>query len=136
MSAPSSSGRWQMGVAQVLSTTTIAPGCRAMATISSMSVIVSSGLDGVSTQMTRVPSRTAPRTAARSLMSTDVARRPQGTNISFTSLGVPELTVDVALERGGQVDRRGNAAGHGIGSGAGVDAEGFYAHGGDGMWDV
>ena len=37
----------------------------------------------------------------------------------------PELPIDVALEGGGQVDRRGDAAGHGIRSGAGVDAEGL-----------
>ena len=51
-SAPSSSGRWTTGVANVLSTATSAPCLRS--TTAAMSTTFSSGLVGVSTQISRV----------------------------------------------------------------------------------
>ena len=53
-SAPRVRGRWSMGLAQVLSQTHSAPADWAMDAISAMLVILSSGLDGVSTQIMRV----------------------------------------------------------------------------------
>src|SRR5690606_19795653 len=66
-SAPSASGCCRYGVANVLSTTSSAPASRAIAPNAAMSAMFSSGLVGVSTQMTRVSCRTAARTAATSV---------------------------------------------------------------------
>ena len=66
--APSSSGRWTTGVAKVLSTATSAS--PAISAIAAMSTMLSSGLVGVSTQITRVLGRIAARTASRSVWST------------------------------------------------------------------
>ena len=52
-SAPSASGCWRYGVANVLSTTTRAPRARARLATAAMSTIVSSGLVGVSIQTSR-----------------------------------------------------------------------------------
>ena len=62
-SAPSSSGRWLAGVANVLSTATSAS--RLRATTPAMSTTLSSGLVGVSTQTRRVSSADARRPARR-----------------------------------------------------------------------
>ena len=66
--APSSSGRWTIGVAKVLSTTTARPS--AASTTAAMSTSLSSGLVGVSTQISRVSGRSAARSASRSRWST------------------------------------------------------------------
>ena len=55
--APSSIGRWMIGVANVLSTTTARPSARS--TTSAMSTSLSSGLVGVSTQISFVSGRIA-----------------------------------------------------------------------------
>ena len=54
MSAPSSSGRWRYGDANVLSTTTIAPTSCAASAAASMSIMFSSGFVGDSSQTIRV----------------------------------------------------------------------------------
>ncbi len=54
MSAPSSSGRWRYGVANVLSTTTIAPTSCAASAAARMSTMFSNGFVGVSSQTSRV----------------------------------------------------------------------------------
>ena len=54
MSAPSSSGRWRYGVANVLSTTTRAPAACAASAASRMSTTFRSGFVGVSSQTMRV----------------------------------------------------------------------------------
>ena len=58
-STPKSKGRWQMGVAKVLSQTTSAPARWAMAVTASRSVMLSNGLVGVSIQTTRARPPTA-----------------------------------------------------------------------------
>ena len=66
-SAPSSSGRWRYGVANVLSTTRIAPTACAASAAARMSTRFSTGFDGVSTQTMRVrSSRCAARFALNS----------------------------------------------------------------------
>src|SRR3712207_6676527 len=67
-SAPSSSGRWWTGVANVLSTATSAFCLRSM--IPARSMTLSVGFVGVSTQISAVSSRTARATASRSRWST------------------------------------------------------------------
>ena len=67
-SAPSSSGRCTIGVANVLSTATIAS--RFSATTPAMSTTFRSGFVGVSTQISLVSGRTARSSASRSVWST------------------------------------------------------------------
>ena len=62
----------QVGVAKVLSTTTSAPRSWASAATASMSMQVSSGLVGVSSQTMRVSGASRPRSASRSVRSTAV----------------------------------------------------------------
>ena len=69
-SAPSSSGRWSTGVANVLSTTTRAPASCAIAATAGRSTILSIGFDGVSTHTSLVLGRIAVRSAVASAMST------------------------------------------------------------------
>ena len=56
MSAPSASGCWRYGVANVLSTTTRAPAAWAASAAARMSTMFSVGLVGVSIQTSRVRS--------------------------------------------------------------------------------
>ena len=88
-SAPSASGRCSAGVANVLSTTTVAPASCATAATAAMSTIFSSGFDGVSIQTNRVSSRSAPRTASGSPMSTVVQVRPHGPSTFVSRRYVP-----------------------------------------------
>ena len=76
MSAPRVSGFWKIGVANTLSTTTLAPISRATAATAAMSVISSSGLAGVSRKNSLVFGRTAARQAATSGASTKVTSTP------------------------------------------------------------
>ena len=69
-SAPSSSGRWLTGVANVLSTATNA--LRRRSSTPATSTTLSMGLVGVSTQTSLVSSVTAAATASRSVWSTKV----------------------------------------------------------------
>ena len=67
------------------------------------------------------------------LPSLDQGHRPlecltSGVEVARVLESAAELAVSVALERGGEVDGRCDGAGHGIGGGPGVDAEGFEAH--------
>ncbi len=55
MSAPSASGCWRIGVANVLSTTVRAPASRASEAHARMSVTLRSGFDGVSSQRSFAP---------------------------------------------------------------------------------
>lgn len=71
-SAPRVSGCCNAGEAKVLSTRTRAPASLPIAAIPAMSAIDSSGLVGVSTQMSRVVPVTAARTASRSDRATGV----------------------------------------------------------------
>ena len=64
MSAPRAIGCCSTGVAKVLSTTVRIPARRAMALQAAMSVIFSSGFDGVSSQSSFVSGRMARSTAA------------------------------------------------------------------------
>ena len=75
MSAPSAIGRCRYGEQNVLSTATICPGARSAA-IAAMSMICIIGLVGVSTQNSFVAGVIAARTAARSVMSTNVVAIP------------------------------------------------------------
>src|SRR5215207_1034645 len=81
--APSSSGRWTIGVAKVLSTTTVAP--PAASTTAEMSITLSSGLVGVSTHTMRVSGRIAARTASTSRSSTRSYSSPNRVRILSTS---------------------------------------------------
>ena len=77
MSAPSASGRVKIGVETVESTHSSAPAACAMSETAAMSVMVHSGLLGVSIQNRPVsPGRTAARTASRSDVSTKVTVWP------------------------------------------------------------
>ena len=69
-SAPSSSGRWSTGVANVLSTTTRAPAPCAISATADRSTILSNGFEGVSTHTSLVLGRIADRSAASSARST------------------------------------------------------------------
>jgi ribosomal protein S3 len=82
MSAPSASGRLSAGVAKVLSTSVTAPASRARAARAAMSLILRSGLEGVSTKTSAVSGRIAARTAARSFMGTKVELMPHEGRIS------------------------------------------------------
>ena len=77
-SAPSVSGCWRYGVANVLSTTTSAPRSWASCATASMSIHVSSGLVGVSSQTTRVSSGHAAASASTSVRSTADHSTPSG----------------------------------------------------------
>ncbi len=77
-SAPSANGFCSTGVANVLSTTTIAPRSWASSLIASMSTMRSHGLLGVSTQTIRVPGCHAAATASRSPSGTVSTARPAG----------------------------------------------------------
>ena len=80
--APSSSGRWLTGVANVLSTTmTASP----RATTAARSTVLSVGFVGVSTQTSFVSGRTACATGSRSRWSTIVYSRPQRVRTLSTS---------------------------------------------------
>lgn len=77
-SAPSVSGCWRYGDANVLSTTTVAPAAWPRSASARMSLIFMSGLLGVSTQRTFAgPEPSTRSTAARSLMSTVSTTIPQ-----------------------------------------------------------
>ncbi len=77
MSAPSCNGRVKIGVATVESTHSTASTACAISAIAAMSVIVHSGLLGVSIQNSPVsPGLTAARTASRSEVSTKLTRWP------------------------------------------------------------
>ena len=89
MSAPSASGCCRYGEANVLSTTSSAPAAPAMSANAAMSAMPSSGLVGVSHQITFVVGRTAARTAARSASGTEVYSRPQFVSTRATSRNVP-----------------------------------------------
>ena len=76
-SAPSVSGRVSTGVATVESTATAAPAACAMSQVAAMSVIVHSGLAGVSIHTSLVmPARAARRTTSGSAMSMTSTRNP------------------------------------------------------------
>jgi hypothetical protein len=78
MSAPSVSGRVRTGVGTVESTASKAPASWATRAASDMSVMVQSGLDGVSNQTSRVrPGSIAARRAQRSPASMKVACTPR-----------------------------------------------------------
>lgn len=83
MSAPSARGVWKKGDMNVLSTTSSAPCARATAAIAAMSVILSVGFVGVSTQMSFVErgppagsTRIALATSSGEDMSTKVTSMP------------------------------------------------------------
>ncbi len=78
ISAPNSKGRVNTGVATVESTASFAPAFFAISAVAARSVIVHSGLAGVSTQISFVlPGRTARAIEAVSPMSTSSTSRPQ-----------------------------------------------------------
>ncbi len=76
MSAPRSSGRWAYGVANVLSTASVAPPSRASLAAAAMSTMRSSGLVGVSIHTSRVRSVMARSMAPGSVASTGVNVTP------------------------------------------------------------
>ena len=82
-SAPSASGCWLTGVANVLSTTTRASPLRAITP--AMSMTSRRGFVGVSTQTIFVCGVTAAASASRSVWSTIVYRRPQRASTLSTS---------------------------------------------------
>ncbi len=84
-----SSGRWSTGVAHVLSHATRAPTACAASTARRMSVMRSSGLDGVSSQTRRVEGRSASSSAPGTARSAKVTSSPQGWSISRSSEAVP-----------------------------------------------
>ena len=88
-SAPSSRQRCRTGVAQVLSQTQASPRSWASCATWAMSVILSSGLDGVSTRMSLVAGVIASLTASMSVMSTKEVCRPHLTRRSRSSSAVP-----------------------------------------------
>ena len=88
-SAPSDSGCWRYGEANVLSTASSAPASEAISASAAMSATPSNGLVGVSHQTTRVVSRTAARTAPRSCNGTAEYATPQRSNTRATSRNVP-----------------------------------------------
>src|SRR5256885_5129110 len=77
MSVPSSIGRCRAGVAQVLSSSVIAPALRAISQTAAMSTTFNIGLEGVYIQMSFVLGVTEARTLATSDMSTTEAENPQ-----------------------------------------------------------
>ena len=77
MSAPRSSGRWRSGVANVASTTVIAPRSRAPAAIAGTSATTMSGLAIDSTQTMSAPSAAARMAAVSSAGAMRSCRRPR-----------------------------------------------------------
>jgi hypothetical protein len=73
----------------VLSTTSSAPASWATSAVSAMSAMLSSGLVGVSHQMTRVLGRIAARSASGSLRSAGVCSTPQREATLEMSRNVP-----------------------------------------------
>ncbi len=86
MSAPSSSGRWNIGVAKTLSTTTRAPASCASVATASMSTSSSIGLEGVSRNTACAPSASASRHWSRSAPSTKRQSIPKRGRISPTMI--------------------------------------------------
>ena len=85
-SAPNPMGCCRYGEANVLSTTSQAPASWVILATASRSTTRRSGLVGVSTQTTRVSSRTAFFTASRSVVSTTSYSSPMaGANTRATS---------------------------------------------------
>jgi len=82
-------GRWSSGVAQVLSHTTRAPAACPTRQIAAMSVTASAGLEGVSTQSSRVRGVRARSTVPGSVMSTKLLASPQRANTSRSTFAVP-----------------------------------------------
>ncbi len=76
-------------MAKVLSTTSRAPASWAIPASAAMSATASSGLVGVSHQISRVVSRTAARTASRSCCATAVNVTPQRSSTFANSRNVP-----------------------------------------------
>jgi hypothetical protein len=76
-SAPSASGSWKYGVANVLSTTNQAPAWCAIWAAAAMSVMCISGFVGVSTRIIRVDSRISASMHFRSRVSTKVNSSPR-----------------------------------------------------------
>ncbi len=76
-------------MANVLSQAHSAPASRAIRAIAATSTMASNGLDGVSTHTRRVRGRTAPPTAAGSVMSTKLTSMPHGITSSRRSRAVP-----------------------------------------------
>ena len=76
MSAPRSSGRWRSGVANVASTTVIAPRSRAPAAIAGMSATTMSGLAIDSTHTMSAPSAAASTASVSSAATMRTVRRP------------------------------------------------------------
>ena len=93
MSAPSASGCWRYGVANVLSTTTFAPRSWASRATAAMSTIVSRGLVGVSTHTSLVDGRNAATVAAWSVRSTAVCVMPIGPCTRSINRNVPPYGV-------------------------------------------
>src|SRR3954465_14819036 len=88
-SAPSASGCWRYGDANVLSTTSRAPTSFVTDATAAVSAIPSNGLVGVSHQTTRVVGRSAARRASTSPRSTGVYSTPHGASTLSTSRNVP-----------------------------------------------
>ena len=75
-SAPSSSGRWTSGVANVLSTTTSASGLRGAAQIAGRSATASSGLDGDSSHSRSASAASSSQRAVSSTPARTTRHRP------------------------------------------------------------
>ena len=90
--APSVNGRCSTGVANVLSTTTTTPALCPIAAMAAKSKTLSSGLDGVSSQIMRVAGRSAFSTFFGSVMSTEVASMPSGRMTLSNKRNVPPYT--------------------------------------------
>ena len=88
-SAPRASGCCRYGEANVLSTNSCAPAPWAISASAAMSAMPSSGLVGVSHQISLVSGRSAARTASRSPSGTVEYVKPQGTQILSISRKVP-----------------------------------------------
>lgn len=82
-------GLLQVGEAKVLSTTRRAPACLATCATAAMSVMPSSGLDGVSTQIALVRGVSAARTAATSEVSATENSTPHREATFANSRNVP-----------------------------------------------
>ena len=93
MSAPSSSGRWRYGVANVLSTTTRAPAACAASAAFRMSMTLRSGFVGVSSQTRRVcSSRCGSRPVA------DLLGGEEGEAVPLGLVDLREHPVDAAVD--------------------------------------
>ena len=88
-SAPNSSGRCTYGVAKVLSTASSASCSRARPASAAMSAMPSSGLVGVSHQISRVCGRIAARTWSRSPSQAGVKSSPHRSSTRAKSRNVP-----------------------------------------------